>query len=271
MARLSLASLLVVLLSIAVCTMAYNYGIDTTNPAFANLFQGDATQDVQYDDVSSFEELYVDYFGKKGTLVLDCREFPEALTIVYNTYIVPASVFAKHATIFPANRNYFIYGPIENCAKVQAILKQERGATFAKLIDLRPNVDIKTVWRGEFQYKLAPYYETIGVEDMYDRYVDGEPQEQDPILVDIRSPAEFNKIHIKYAVNVPFNKLKENFDVLPVTQKVYLYSNNDTLTIAGAELFAKEFRSYSMPILGGLDQWIAKGYPTDSTIKHKQL
>jgi len=106
---------------------------------------------------------------------------------------------------------------------------------------------------------------------MYGRYIDGEPEEGDPILVDVRTPAEYNLQHIKYAVNVPISELKKNFDVLPVTQKVYLYAQNDTLAINAAEMFAAEFRTYSMPILGGINEWAAKGYPTASSIKTKPL
>ena len=97
-----------------------DHGIDVNDPAFASLFGNVNTDNVKYDDVTTFDDLYKNYIDVKGTLIVDCREYPEALTIIYNTYIVPASIFHLHEDIFPANRNYFIYGPVEQCAKVSA-------------------------------------------------------------------------------------------------------------------------------------------------------
>lgn len=140
----------------------------------------------------------------------------------------------------------------------------ERGATFVRIIELPEGKPLQPSWQGDVQVKKPPYYEMISSQEMYSRYVDGEPQSQDPILVDVRSPQEYRKLRIKYAVNVPYEKLVENFDVLPVTQKVYLYGQNTTLGTQAAELFAKYYRTYTMPISGGLDEWKSRGYPTDS-------
>ena len=200
----------------------------------------------------------VQYFQKKGTLVLDARDFKQALLCVPGSYNVPARVFKEHLKIFPTNRNYFIYGTRAEVSLVASLL----GSIGAKDLFGIESSNFRQEWQWEAQEKLPPYYIPINVDEMYGRYVDGDPQDRDPILVDVRGPVEYAKSHIKYAINVPMAELKKNFDVLPVTQKVYLYGQDSLEGYAAAKIFADEYRAYTMPIVGGLDAWVAKGYPT---------
>jgi rhodanese-related sulfurtransferase len=94
-----------------------------------------------------------------------------------------------------------------------------------------PKVPISTV--------SAPAVPTVTVETAIDQYLSSMPgdyyavgtvsalknliAQSNPLLVDVRTPSEYNSGHIPKAINVPLNDLTHHLDSIPADQETVLY------------------------------------------------
>ena len=92
--------------------------------------------------------------------------------------------------------------------------------------------------------------------------------EEDILVVDIRSNEDYNKGHLKNAVNIPWGPaIAENLENLPVDKDIYLYCyTGQTAGQAVAGLRILGYDAVSMNFGAGTPAtgeggWINKGYP----------
>lgn len=80
------------------------------------------------------------------------------------------------------------------------------------------------------------------------------------LLVDVRTPQEFNSGYIEGAVNIPLQNLTQRLDEIPADQPVVLYcrSGNRSSTAARMLTNAGYDQVYD---LGGVIDWQAQGLP----------
>lgn len=87
-------------------------------------------------------------------------------------------------------------------------------------------------------------FETIPAKEL-DRYV-----REGWLIIDLRSPQEYQEKHIKGAVNIPFEKMEELY-TLGKQQKMVLYCERGAMSMAAArELAAKNYRVKT--VVGGI-------------------
>jgi len=82
-------------------------------------------------------------------------------------------------------------------------------------------------------------------------------------ILDLRERKEFDKAHIKNAVNINFEDMEEKRDEIPFGKKIILYDNNGILAFQGAvKLFDMGiFNVYALS--DGLLSWKEKGFTTE--------
>jgi len=108
--------------------------------------------------------------------------------------------------------------------------------------------------------KLPPSKEPlfISLEEAYDHYF--VMFKEKTIWIDVRDSNEYNKGHIKNAINIPLDTLKQNISVIPTDKEIVLYCDGrdcDAAIAAGRLLVADG--SFKQPkikvLLEGFDGW----------------
>jgi len=91
------------------------------------------------------------------------------------------------------------------------------------------------------------------------------------VLVDVLSPQDFGKAHIKGAMNIPLAEIEaKGSEWLNRNMDVIVYSdgpNCNGASFAQAHLQRLGFRTWSL--VGGLETWAQKGYPIDGDPNYK--
>jgi len=83
-------------------------------------------------------------------------------------------------------------------------------------------------------------------------------------LLDVRTPAEFNGVHIEGSINIPLDQLdpasflKNNYHA--PDKKVYLLCQSGTRAQNAAKLFDKAGLSGAVILEGGISSWIKEGF-----------
>lgn len=87
------------------------------------------------------------------------------------------------------------------------------------------------------------------------------------LLIDVRTPVEFDETHVKQAVNCPLDELAPEALVsggmLPPGQPVYLVCRSGQRATKAAEKFAKEGYDNAVVVEGGTLAWIEAGLPVE--------
>jgi rhodanese-related sulfurtransferase len=92
------------------------------------------------------------------------------------------------------------------------------------------------------------------------------------LLLDVRTPVEYEEVHVPQARNVPLNRLQpEEFNAsngAPDTQPVYLVCRTGVRAAKAAEKFMFTGQNRGVVIEGGTQAWIEAGLPvTRGTVK----
>ncbi len=92
------------------------------------------------------------------------------------------------------------------------------------------------------------------------------------IILDARDAAEYEQGHIPGAINIPYDRIPEYFDVLntqvPMDAHVVVYCRSLTCDFSdqlATELKIIGYRNVSV-FSGGWDQWTAAGYPIEGMV-----
>jgi len=112
----------------------------------------------------------------------------------------------------------------------------------------------------------------IPAEEVAKWVIDGRP---DVVLVDIRTPAEYEKYHINGAVNVPLNALfdSESIDMFLSGSDIVLYSNSST-NAAQAWLMLQQQGIHTYVLQGGMNYWaqaIMNPSPPDDLVADSEI
>ena len=83
---------------------------------------------------------------------------------------------------------------------------------------------------------------------------------EDYLIVDVRTGEEYNEGHLEGALLLPVQELEERLDELPMDKPIIVYCRSGNRSRSAAEiLVANGFTMiYDM---GGISDWISKGYP----------
>lgn len=89
-------------------------------------------------------------------------------------------------------------------------------------------------------------------------------EEKKPVVVDVRTPAEFKDGHIAGAININFfgPRFEEDILKLPKDQDIILYCKSGRRSEAAAEFLAKSGYPRAFTMAGGLTGWIKTGGKT---------
>jgi rhodanese-related sulfurtransferase len=82
----------------------------------------------------------------------------------------------------------------------------------------------------------------------------------DHMLVDVRTPEEFNSGHIAGAVNIALQSLPAQINTLPKDKPIVLYCRSGARSSTAAQMLAKAGYT-NVYDLGGLIDWRAAGLP----------
>jgi len=109
----------------------------------------------------------------------------------------------------------------------------------------------------------------ITVDDLFDRLNSSQP----PLLIDIRSPEDFDGTgyskygHIPNARSIPILELESKFDDLePFKEKeIVTMCPGGGLSLAAVEILSEAGFKDVKSLKGGTDAWHRKGYPTTAS------
>ena len=85
----------------------------------------------------------------------------------------------------------------------------------------------------------------------------------DYFILDVRNQDEYNEVHIEGAVLIPVSALESRLDKLPRDRPIITYCKSGGRSAAAASILVENgfTEVYDM---GGITEWIEKGYPTVS-------
>ena len=105
----------------------------------------------------------------------------------------------------------------------------------------------------------------ITVDELYERVNSDQP----PLLIDVRSPAEFKGGygHIPNARSIPVLKIELNFDDLDSyrEKEIVTMCPGGGMSLVAVEILEKAGFKDVKSLQGGTDLWHKKGYPTTTT------
>lgn len=87
--------------------------------------------------------------------------------------------------------------------------------------------------------------------------------DKDPIVLDVRTPADFKKGHLLNARNTPLAKLDEHVGQLAKdkARPLLIYCALGSSSVAAAEKLRTQGFSEAYPLRGGLNAWITANMP----------
>ena len=96
-------------------------------------------------------------------------------------------------------------------------------------------------------------YKAIGYEDFVHL-------KDKALVVDVRSPEQYEKEHIPGAVNLPLDQLEEKLDQLPRDKPIVVYcgSSRCTASLKAARLLSEKGFTNVYRYVGGLADWKAR-------------
>ena len=122
----------------------------------------------------------------------------------------------------------------------------------------------RTTWKLLTSYAKSEEFEwsEITVDDLFDRVNSDQP----PLLIDVRSPKEFNGGygHIPNARPIPVLDLESNFDALQSfkEKEIVTMCPGGGMSLVAVEILEKAGFKDVKSLKGGTDLWHKKGYPT---------
>ena len=83
-------------------------------------------------------------------------------------------------------------------------------------------------------------------------------RQPDLLLLDVRTPVEFDEVHVPQARNVPMDGLQAAAFDSQKDQPVYLFCRTDRRETMAAEKFLKEGFAQPIVVTGGTLGWVAE-------------
>lgn len=120
---------------------------------------------------------------------------------------------------------------------------------------------LQAAWPERFRYEWSE----ITVDELLDRVNSDRP----PLLIDVRSPAEFNGGygHIPNARSIPVLELESNFEDLDSfkEKEIVTMCPGGGMSLVAVEILTKAGFKDVKSLKGGTDLWHKNGYPTTTS------
>lgn len=106
--------------------------------------------------------------------------------------------------------------------------------------------------------ELKTQIKNISVDEVYE--IISSELKKDFVILDVRTPEEFNQGHIEGAILIPVSELEGRLNELSKDKPIITYCRSGRRSMQAAIILVKNGFSkvYDM---GGIDDWIAKDYP----------
>jgi rhodanese-related sulfurtransferase len=96
----------------------------------------------------------------------------------------------------------------------------------------------------------------INVEQAFNLYQEG------AYVLDVRTPPEWDEIHIPEANLIPLDQLESRVDEVPRDQEVVVICRSGNRSQAGRDILKAAGFENVTSVAGGMNDWSAAGYPT---------
>ena len=97
----------------------------------------------------------------------------------------------------------------------------------------------------------------ISPDDYVSRFQEGD---SDSMLIDVRTPGEYNSGHIAGSVNIPVDDLQRRLSQVPQNQPIIVYCRSGNRSAQAASILA-DAGYPDVYDLGGIITWEQQGYP----------
>lgn len=95
----------------------------------------------------------------------------------------------------------------------------------------------------------------VSAGEAYDLYQNG------AFFLDVRSQEEWNDFHVENAALIPLEQLPERLNELPKDKLIVVVCSAGGRSATGRDLLLDAGFTQVTSLSGGLDEWIASGYP----------
>ncbi len=92
----------------------------------------------------------------------------------------------------------------------------------------------------------------------YQKFQDG------AFLLDVRTPEEWAEYHVDGATLIPLDELEARVKEVPFNQEVIVMCNSGNRSVVGRDILLAAGHTQVTSIAGGIQGWMAAGYPTVS-------
>ena len=115
--------------------------------------------------------------------------------------------------------------------------------------------------------------QNISVPELFQLYSSN--QDDAPIIIDVRTIAEYEKVHIPTAIHIPLQELGNRVQDIEKSlqgkdKEIYLVCAVGGRSAQGAEILSKMGFSKPINVMGGTNGWVALGFPTEKGSKTSQ-
>jgi rhodanese-related sulfurtransferase len=80
-------------------------------------------------------------------------------------------------------------------------------------------------------------------------------------LLDVRTPEEYKEGFIENSILIPLSELEGRLSEIPADKPIIVYCRSGNRSMQAAEILIKNKFSPVYNMLGGITEWIKKGYP----------
>lgn len=102
--------------------------------------------------------------------------------------------------------------------------------------------------------KSSAAYPTVSVQDLKTALDSG------AYLLDVRTPQEFAEGHVASAVNLPLDQVEARSGEVPADKPVYVICHSGNRSKQASDILKKAGKDVKN-VGGGMNDWIAAGYP----------
>ena len=146
----------------------------------------------------------------------------------------------------------------QNTSAESSLLKEERTKNIAIKT---PDGQSKTSSKNPIKT-----VEAISVTELFQIYSSN--QKEGPIIIDVRTSQEYDKMHIPTAIHIPLQEISHRAGEIEKylkgkNKEIYLVCAVGGRSFQGAEVLAKMGFEKPINVMGGTNGWVALGFPTE--------
>ncbi len=194
--------------------------------------------------------------AEKGAIVLDMRtprpfaeeHIPGAVNLQFNR----ADLVDRAEMILPADADYIVHAEPEPIARIAAKLLQDAG--FRVRGHLEGGL---AAWRNAgLPTASLPVVDVDDLKTGLERFR----------VLDVRLGFEFRHAHVPGADNIEWTDTWRRADEVPAGQAIAVVCGDEVRSAAAASILQRAGRSPTL-VLGGMVDWLDRGYPTEKTAR----